>query len=37
MSKPILVFRGEYLESTHDIHVAVVNAEGELLYSYGNP
>lgn len=37
MSKPVLVFRGEYLESTHEVHVAVVNAEGELLYSYGNP
>lgn len=37
MKKPILVFRGEHLESTHDIHVAVVNNEGKLLYSYGNP
>lgn len=37
MTKAVLVFRGDYLESTHDIHVAVVNAEGELLYSYGNP
>jgi L-asparaginase II len=37
MDKPVLVFRGEYLESTHEVHVAVVDAEGELLYSYGNP
>jgi L-asparaginase II len=37
MSEAVLVFRGEYLESTHQIHVAVVNAEGELLYSYGDP
>jgi L-asparaginase II len=37
MSKGVLVFRGDYLESTHEIHIAVVNAEGELLYSYGNP
>ncbi|WP_442598474.1 asparaginase [Neobacillus sp. D3-1R] len=37
MSKAVLVYRGEYLESTHDVHVAVVNAEGELLYSYGDP
>lgn len=37
MSKAVFVYRGEYLESTHDIHVAVVNAEGEMLYSYGNP
>jgi L-asparaginase II len=35
MSDAVLVYRGEYLESTHDIHIAVVNAEGELLYSYG--
>jgi L-asparaginase II len=37
MGKAVLVYRGEYLESTHDVHVAVVNAQGELLYSYGNP
>lgn len=37
MEKPIKVYRGEYLESTHDIHVAVVNIKGELLYFYGNP
>ncbi|WML48718.1 asparaginase [Neobacillus sp. PS3-34] len=34
---PILVYRGEHIESTHQLHVAVVNNEGELLYSYGNP
>lgn len=37
MTKAILVYRGEHLESTHDLHVAVVNNKGELLYSYGNP
>jgi L-asparaginase II len=37
MTKPILVYRGEYLESSHDVHIAVVNNEGKLLYSYGNP
>lgn len=37
MSKSILVYRGEYIESTHDIHVAVVNKNGELLFSYGDP
>ncbi|MDN3016382.1 asparaginase [Paenibacillus sp. BSR1-1] len=37
MEKPILVYRGEHIESTHDLHVAVVNNEGKLLYSYGNP
>jgi L-asparaginase II len=37
LSKPILVYRGDYVESTHDLHVAVVNNAGKLLYSYGNP
>lgn len=37
MKKAISVYRGEYLESTHDIHVAVVNTKGELVYSYGDP
>ncbi|WP_223068328.1 asparaginase [Paenibacillus caui] len=37
MSKAIQVFRGDYLESTHDIHVAVVDSGGKLLYSYGDP
>jgi len=35
--KPVKVFRGDYLESTHDIHVAVTDQNGKLLYSYGNP
>ncbi|GAA0335155.1 asparaginase [Bacillus carboniphilus] len=37
MQKAISVLRGPYMESTHDIHVAVVNTKGELLYSYGDP
>jgi L-asparaginase II len=37
MEKPILVYRGEYVESTHDVHIAVVDNEGKLLYSYGDP
>ncbi|WP_445491379.1 asparaginase [Niallia sp. 03133] len=37
MTKPILVYRGEYVESSHNLHIAVVNKEGKLLYSYGNP
>jgi L-asparaginase II len=37
MEKPVKVYRGTYLESTHDIHVAVVNTQGDLLYSYGDP
>ncbi|MET3699164.1 asparaginase [Bacillus oleivorans] len=37
MEKAIQVFRGPYLESTHDIHIAVVNTDGELIFSYGDP
>ncbi|PLR73163.1 asparaginase [Bacillus sp. UMB0728] len=37
MASPIHVYRGSYLESVHEIHVAVVNAAGEVLYSYGDP
>ncbi|OZM56970.1 L-asparaginase [Lottiidibacillus patelloidae] len=37
MTKPIQMFRGDYLESAHDIHVAVVDNTGKLLYSYGDP
>lgn len=37
MSEAIEVFRGEFVESSHHIHVAVVNHEGKLLYSYGDP
>ncbi|KON86218.1 L-asparaginase [Sporosarcina globispora] len=37
MENPIVVYRGTYIESTHNIHVAVVNAAGEILYSYGDP
>ncbi|MGG4412285.1 asparaginase [Niallia taxi] len=37
MEKPILVYRGSHVESSHYVHIAVVNTEGELLYSYGDP
>lgn len=37
MNKAVQVYRGQFVESSHDIHVAVVNVEGELLYSYGDP
>jgi L-asparaginase II len=37
MDKAVLVYRGEFIESTHDVHVAVVNNEGKLIYSYGDP
>ncbi|WEG12803.1 asparaginase [Pullulanibacillus sp. KACC 23026] len=36
MSKPVEVYRGQYLESTHEIHIAVTNDKGELLYYYGD-
>ncbi|PUB10741.1 asparaginase [Paenisporosarcina sp. OV554] len=38
MSTEVLVkvFRGELVESLHRGHIAVVNANGELLYSVGN-
>ncbi|GAA0592486.1 asparaginase [Virgibacillus siamensis] len=34
---PIHVYRGGYLESVHDVDVAVVNSDGEVLFSYGDP
>ncbi|HEX7066398.1 MAG TPA: asparaginase [Bacillales bacterium] len=34
--KAVNVYRGPYVESTHDVHVAVVNHKGELLYGYGD-
>lgn len=37
LTKPILVYRGDIVESTHDIHVAVVSVSGDLLAFYGNP
>ncbi len=33
----VKVLRGELVESLHRGHIAVVNANGELLYSSGNP
>lgn len=35
-TKPIHVYRGEVIESTHDIHVAVVAPGGELIGHYGD-
>jgi L-asparaginase II len=37
MSEAIQVFRGDYVESAHHIHIAVVDYTGKLLYSYGDP
>ncbi|WP_099159745.1 asparaginase [Virgibacillus ndiopensis] len=36
-TKPIQVFRGKYVESAHDVHIAVVTAKGDLLAYYGDP
>lgn len=33
----IQVYRGDYVESTHDVHIAVVNHKGALLAYYGDP
>ncbi|HEY4600229.1 MAG TPA: asparaginase [Cerasibacillus sp.] len=35
--EPILVYRGDYIESTHQIHIAVMSAKGELVAYYGDP
>ena len=37
MSQDVQVTRGQYVESNHEIHVAVVNNEGRLLYAVGDP
>ena len=31
------VYRGDYIESVHRLHIAVVNNKGELIYSLGDP
>src|SRR5690625_2228845 len=36
-TKPVKVYRGDYIESTHDVHVAVVKSNGDLLAYYGDP
>lgn len=35
--KAVTVYRGEAIENTHEAHVAVVDHEGRLLYSFGDP
>ncbi|MBY7144332.1 asparaginase [Virgibacillus sp. NKC19-3] len=35
--KPIQVYRGNYVESAHDVHIAVVSGKGDLLAYYGEP
>jgi L-asparaginase II len=37
MSVAATVYRGESVENAHAAHVAVVNAEGRLLYAFGDP
>lgn len=33
----VSVYRGKYLESTHNVHIAVVNSKGELVAYLGDP
>ncbi len=33
----INVYRGDYIESVHRLHIAVVNNKGELIYYLGDP
>lgn len=35
-TKPLQVYRGEFVESTHDVHIAVVNAYGDSVAYYGD-
>src|SRR5690625_4756332 len=35
--QPVKVYRGDYIESTHDIHIAIVKSDGQLLAYYGDP
>lgn len=35
--KPIKVYRGDFIESTHDVHIVVVKANGDLISYYGDP
>jgi L-asparaginase II len=35
--KAATVYRGDAVENTHDAHVAVVDADGRLLFSFGDP
>jgi L-asparaginase II len=37
MNVAATVYRGDLVENTHAAHVAVVNAEGRLLYAFGDP
>lgn len=37
VTKSVKVFRGDYIESAHEVHIAVVNAQGDLKAYYGNP
>ncbi|MDL4841051.1 asparaginase [Aquibacillus rhizosphaerae] len=35
-SAAIKVYRGEHLESTHEIHIAIINTEGDLIAYFGD-
>lgn len=37
MDSPIYVYRGNYIESSHNVHIAVVHVSGEVIAYYGDP
>ena len=37
MSVAATVYRGDLVENTHAAHVAVVDTDGSLLYTLGDP
>jgi L-asparaginase II len=37
MNRAVEVTRGNLVECTHCVHIAVVNSDGDLMYSYGDP
>ncbi len=37
MNKAVNVYRGGYVESSHLVHIAVVDCEGKVIYSFGDP
>ncbi|HMC46597.1 MAG TPA: asparaginase, partial [Caballeronia sp.] len=37
MNVAATVYRGNLVENTHAAHVAVVDAEGRVIYAFGDP
>ncbi|HLR52888.1 MAG TPA: asparaginase [Candidatus Avamphibacillus sp.] len=35
-TKPVRVYRGDFIESTHNVHIAIVTAKGDLVAYYGD-